>query len=423
MFSFKKIPDLLKESNTPRKTIPQSHTPLCKIDKEGLSDAQLNTLLQLVISESTQHSPRMIGHMDTQPFDEAILADTLVSKLNNNLLFSELSPIATRIEMYMIDYFCKKLNMPDGYGTFCSGGSIANITGLFAATGGYQDLYPRSDIEIFVSEAAHISIKKAATLIGVRKITVIQALTTGKMDIDHLEKVIKNSSSKRKIVVGTVGTTIQGAYDDIPSLIHIAQKFDCWVHIDAIYGGATIFSKKHKHCMEGVEHADSVTLGPQKWMGVPRVSGICILKNKKYMDDSLAMDLPYSIGDQVNLGTWGIQGSRRADAVTLWITLCAKGEKCIENWVDTSIEKTLSFYKMLLEDKIFEPVHHPEMNLQLFRPIKPMHMASKHKELTNKGREWVSLSSWKEEQVFRAVVLHPETSTENISNLLNLLKQ
>ncbi|MCB1196929.1 MAG: aspartate aminotransferase family protein [Deltaproteobacteria bacterium] len=423
MAQFENIKNLLEQSVKLRKTIPTSNTPLHKINKEGLSETQINDLFERIISESTQHSLRMMGHMDTQPFDEAVVADAIVSKLNNNVLFYELSPIATRIEMYMIDYFCQKLSMSDGFGIFCSGGSIANITGLFAAAGGFQNQQTRSDIEMFVSEAAHISIKKAATLIGIDNVTVIHALASGKIDIEQLEQAVKNSDVKTKIIIGTVGTTIQGAYDDIPSMIKIAEHYGCWVHVDAIYGGATIFSETHKHCMDGVQYADSVSLGHQKWMGVPRVSGICILKDKKQMDQRLAMDVPYSVGDQMNLGTWGIQGSRRADAITLWITLCAKGEKFIENWVDTAIEKTHTFYKMLSEDENFEPVHQPEMNLQLFRPKKQVDMLTAHKQLTDKGQEWVSLSTWKQEPVYRAVILHPDTQIENLSNVLDLLKQ
>jgi len=49
-------------------------------------------------------------------------------------------------------------------------------------------------------------------------------------------------------------------------------------NVDAIYGGALCFSGQHRHHLAGVDVADSVVIGPQKWMYVPRVCAVVLFR-------------------------------------------------------------------------------------------------------------------------------------------------
>ena len=85
--------------------------------------------------------------------------------------------------------------------------------------------------------------------------------------------------------------------------------------------------------------------------------------------------------------------------------------------VDTTIRTTRIFHALLQEHPCFEPLHAPEMNVQLFRATTG-DARKAYAELTSKGKVWASLASWKGEAVYRAVVLSPETGTDELESLL-----
>ncbi len=111
--------------------------------------------------------------MDSGPHPAAALTDALVSALNNNLLFREISPFASQVEELLIGDFAGRLGLPPGSaGTFCSGGSIANLTALFAACGGFAAAEDRSAIAVFVPASVHASVTKSAAVLGIPKANI-----------------------------------------------------------------------------------------------------------------------------------------------------------------------------------------------------------------------------------------------------------
>lgn len=115
----------------------------------------------------------------------------------------------------------------------------------------------------FVSEDAHYSFAKGSIWMGHGSGSVIKVKTNefGIMDVENLEHCITEAINSKYIpylVVCTSGTTVLGAFDPIPEVSRIAQKYNLWLHVDAALGGTVLFSDKHKILMKGVQHADSV---------------------------------------------------------------------------------------------------------------------------------------------------------------------
>lgn len=371
-------------------------------------------------------SPGMMGHMDTAPHPAAAFTDALVSAVNNNLLFRELAPFASRVEEMVIGDIGARLGLSAEWaGTFASGGSIANLTALFAAVGGFGDVDKRAQCALFLPECAHVSIRKSAAVLGIAasQVHVVSGDALGRADLSSLRTALRASGARRKVVVGILGSTVHGAVEDIQGLAEISRAHDAWLHVDAIHGGALAFSHRHRELLRGLDSADSVAVGPQKWLYVPRVSSIVWVKDRDRFDRELSVELPYSATGEAHRGRWGLQGSRRADAVTLWAVLRYVGARAVGDQVDRTIDLAGDFWRMLSSDRFLEPTHVPDLNLLCFRyrdnDENAMRLA--HQTLGAYGAPWVSLSRWREQLILRSVLLSPSTNETHLARLIESL--
>ena len=138
--------------------------------QDGLRDV----LNQIVAGSAGLAAGNSLGHMDTAPHPAAAFCDALVSAVNNNLLFREISPIASRVEESLVEDIGHRLGLSDNWhGTFVSGGSLANLTALFAATGGLKGVDDRSMCQFFLPPCVHLSVKKSLAVLGVSEKQIV----------------------------------------------------------------------------------------------------------------------------------------------------------------------------------------------------------------------------------------------------------
>ena len=73
----------------------------------------------------------------------------------------------------------------------------------------------------------------------------------GRMDIDDLDRAIKETKANGNIplaVVGTAGTTVLGAFDDFNKIADLCQAQKMWFHIDvSIYTYPSYGSTQHAY--------------------------------------------------------------------------------------------------------------------------------------------------------------------------------
>ncbi len=428
-------PELLREIIRIYETsvpLPSAGRAIPPVPKVGLGMARLPELWSLIVDSSSKlASPWMSGHMDTAPHPAAALTQSLVAALNNNLLFRELSPFASDIEEELIAHFSGALGLGPGWtGVFASGGSIAGLTALFAAVGGYAGGAPRDTFHLLMPESAHVSLRKSALVLGLgeQRIHRIACDDAGRLDAAALEKALQLlPAGAQPIVVSVLGTTIHGSVDDVAAVSALCERFGAWHHVDAIHGGALAYSRAHRQFLAGLGQADSIALGPQKWMYVPRVSALCLLRGEQRLDDALGLPLPYSMGGRPHRGRWGLQGSRPADAVVLWATLQTLGTDTLGDIIDRQIGLTATFHGLLDASGSCTPTHRPDLNLQVFRIGEPDasgdRMAAMQGRLSAAGGTWKSISRWRDEVLMRAVLLSPSLTEWHLQGFLRDVEQ
>ena len=162
--------------------------------------------------------------------------------------------------------------------------------------------------EVIASEGAHLSIAKAAHILGLKFRTVpINAI--GSMDAAQLP-----SDLSKAALALTVGATSTGAIDPLGLAGRAA-----WTHVDAAWAGPLRMSK-YAHLLAGIESADSVAVSAHKWLFQPKESALVLFKDTGKAHAAVSFGGAYLATPNV-----GVLGSHGATATTLLATLLACG--------------------------------------------------------------------------------------------------
>lgn len=410
--------------------------PAAPIPEQEILDT-LNTLLAGSMNPS--HTG-YIGHMDTMPTTMSILGDLAAAAVNNNMLSAEMSPIFSRIEHRLIKEVAALFGLGDAAGgVMLAGGSLANIQALAVARNYFFDSLEKGIVSlgqqpvIFASEAAHTSVQKAAMLLGLGTASVIKIAVNqnSQMETDDLRKKIEQAKIEGSIpfcIVATAGTTTTGNIDPLPEIYRIAKEYNLWFHVDAAYGGAIMFSENHRHRLEGIEHADSVTFNPQKWLYVAKTCAMVLFRNARVLNNAFRVHAPYMRGDDefINVGETSVQGTHHADVLKFWLSLQHIGKSGYAQLINESYRLTAYLVEQIESRPFLKIAGQPEMNLVCFRgepdwiapPAWDDWNTRLQTHLLHEGSIFLSLPLYRESRWLRIVLLNPFTNETTIDALI-----
>ncbi len=312
---------------------------------EGLSGEALMADIQLLMDGSYQPShPGALAHLDPPPLTASIVGDLISAGLNNNLLAEELSPSLSRLERKLCKWFAEQLGMPLGSGgVAASGGTLSNLMALVVARQ-LSGLECDPSAVIFASADAHVSLAKAIRVMGLPcdALQRVCTNTQGQISLEDLEEQLKRLRSKGRkcfAVVATAGTTVRGAVDPLVELANLASREGLWLHIDAAIGGVFALSKTTSTLIRGISAADSVSVNPQKLLGITKTSSLLLMARKSDLKAVFSTGLPYiePAWEEAHGGEMGIQGTRSAEVLKLWLGLRQLGKDGIKQLLDQSI--------------------------------------------------------------------------------------
>jgi glutamate/tyrosine decarboxylase-like PLP-dependent enzyme len=172
-----------------------------------------------------------------------------------------------------------------------SGGSLANLEALALARNLRYDVAKtglfglRARPVILASREARTSLRKAAMVLGFGS----EAIITLSADANwpNAAMVAQAISDQRAAgndpfcVVATAGTTVLGAIDDIAGIAAVTQPAGIWLHVDAAYAGALIFSPTYRQLLNGIHLADSITFNPQNGVYVAKTCATLLVRDRR----------------------------------------------------------------------------------------------------------------------------------------------
>lgn len=329
-------------------------------EENGRDMNQLLDDLQQVMDGAYQPShPGALAHLDPPPISASIAADLICAGLNNNLLAEELSPSLSHLERQLCTWFAQRIGFPNGAsGVAASGGTLSNLIALVSARH-QAGLNHNPDAVVLVSADAHVSWQKAARVMGLQMdgVRAIPVDQEGGMDVEQLEIELAKLSKERRpclAVVATAGTTVRGAIDPVSSIADVCCRLGLWLHVDGAIGAVFALSTSTAHLLHGISQADSITVNPQKVLGITKTSSLLLVRHKNALSDAFSTGLPYmepSI-EHHHGGELGLQGSRPAEVLKLWLGLRQLGESGIEQVLSAAIARRDYFQQQLDSSKL-----------------------------------------------------------------------
>ncbi|TAH35007.1 MAG: aspartate aminotransferase family protein [Planctomycetota bacterium] len=388
--------------------------------------------------------PGYAGHMDSGVAVAGVLADFLAGALNQNLLAFELAPGATLLEKGLIQAFARLAGLPEGAGgLFTTGGTTANLTALLLARdaasrdGSRVGLSAERPLGVLCSRDAHYSIHKAAAVLGLgseRVLAVPVAPPERRLDPGALEGVYRGAVERgiRPVaLVATAGTTSCGAIDPIGACADFCEEHGLWLHVDAALSGPLLFHPQERARLAGIQRADSIALDPHKWLYASKCAGILLVRNGRDLVPA-RYEAPYldrftSHGEAlpVSQGRRSLEGSRRFDALKVWMILRHLGRRGVAALLEDRLRMTRWFHQALSEHPFFFPCHIPDSNVQAFAPrerAEEGRVAAAHRALETGGRLWSSYTRLDGRPCHRVVLLNPSGTEQHLRGILEGLE-
>ena len=376
--------------------------------------------------------PGSLAHLDPPPLIFSILGDLIAAGLNNNLLAYELSPSVTLLEDSLCKWFAKKIGFKDSAGGIAaSGGTLSNLNALIAARHN-AGLGSDPNSVLLVSEDAHSSFIKCIRIMGLHEANLVRIKTNkkGSIDTQNLRKTIDKCSIENKkifAIVATLGTTVRGAIDPITDISEICKEKNIWFHIDGSIGGVFALTSFPTDHLDNINQANSITINPQKIIGITKTSSLLLVANMNTLENTFSTGLPYLTSNEniINRGEIGIQGSRPAEVIKLWLGLRFLGLKGIEDILKSSIKRKDFFIKNISKNKF--DIYSGPLHIVSFLPkgLEPKDSdawtQSKFSEL-RKNKFMLSRPKFKGKYYLRAVMGNYNTKESHIKELLRLLE-
>jgi L-2,4-diaminobutyrate decarboxylase len=425
---------------------PKDGTPL---------ESLLERTRDLVINNNISvYHPNCLAHLHCPTFVASLTAEMIISAFNQSMDSWDQAPAATMIEQAFCDELCQVYGFDSqADATFTGGGTMSNFMGLLLARDHYSQQHYNWNIQkkglppeaskfrILCAEFAHFTVAQSASILGLGENAVVKIKTNDfEEEASALEDTIISMRAEGLIPIAyvtTAGTTDFGTVGQIGVLAGIAHQHGLWFHVDAAFGGALIFSDKHKYKLNGINQADSVTVDFHKLFYQPISCGAFIVKNKKSFEyirlhaDYLNPESNEEFGI-LDLVYKSIQTTRRFDALKPFLSLQHIGTEKFGEMIDYTIDLAATISDLLEADSHFELATRTQINAVVFRYLPDVYLSeSKIDDLNNaiktqlllSGKAIIGQTAVNGKAYLKFTLLNPMTEASSVIELMEEIKK
>ncbi|MBO8191528.1 histidine decarboxylase [Streptomyces oryzae] len=262
-----------------------SHPNLTIGEKPCPADETVSALREVSrqLSQAREHFLGFPGNMAFDDSDSGHLLATLANNVGDPDSEDASGMHTKDFEREVIAWFTELAQGDPGttYGYVTSGGSEGVTFGLYVGREQFEHA------PLYASSQAHYSVRKASELLRMRLVSV-PCGPDGTMDAEALgalcrtqrrEDAAAGRPPRGAVVLATAGTTMGGAFDDVPALREAAGAAGpCYVHCDAALGGIVAAFSSPRPPWNFRDGADSVSVSGHKFLGAPVPCGIVLAR-------------------------------------------------------------------------------------------------------------------------------------------------
>ncbi|MET8754577.1 aminotransferase class V-fold PLP-dependent enzyme [Streptomyces sp. NPDC004667] len=387
-------------------------------------DEALRTLVHtLTAGAADPADPLCAAHLHCPPLAVAAVADLAASVLNPSLDSWDQAPAASAIEAHLTRTLATELyGTPRADALLTTGGTEANQLALLLARERHGP-----HLTVLHGANAHHSIPRAAWLLG---LPPARALPTphGTLDPATLAEALAHTPGP-VLVTATAGTTDAGLIDPLTPLADLCDRHGADLHIDAAYGGTLALSPRHRHLLDGLTRARTLTLDLHKLGWQPVAAGLLAVRDTTDLAP-LAHQADYlNATDDTDAGLPDLLGrslrtTRRPDAFKIAVTLRSLGRDGLAHLIDLTRAAAHRLADLLDAHPGFELHARPTLTTVLFRPTPTDddRLATLRRTLLQDGTAVLGRATADGRLWLKATLLNPHTTARDLDTLVALLE-
>ena len=299
-------------------------------------------------------SPNWFAYFPANASPPSMLAELAAAGLAQQGMLWSTSPAATEIEARVLDWLVDLMGLPEAWKSAGPGGGViqmsasdATHTALVVARHDRRDEAPVEDMVVYVSNQAHSSIEKGATVAGIGHCRLVDVDDVFAMDVEALRATVIEDIEAGLLpiaVVSAIGTTATTAVDDTEAVGRIAEEFGMWHHVDAAYAGTAMICEEYRHHQPAMDLAHSYTFNPHKWMMVNFDCNVMWVADRKPLVDAMSILPPYlrtaasDLDGVIDYRDWHVPLGRRFRSLKLWWVIRAYGAEGLRPLIRRHVE-------------------------------------------------------------------------------------
>ena len=388
--------------------------------------------------------PAFFGWVNPPPAPAGLSASLAAAAMNPSVVSGDHADV--HLERAVVRWLAELVGYPHspGAGLLTSGASAATIVcfagarGRALANAGHDvrraGLVGAPPLVSYVPAEAHSCVPRALALLGIGSEAIREVpLPDGRLDADALRAAVaadRENGALPMLIVASAGTVNTGAIDPLDEFADVAAAEDVWFHVDGAYGAFGILDPAVEERFRGMERADSLTLDPHKWLGVPVDAGCALVQHPDDLRDAFSLIPPYlRQGAGAEVGTfaeYGLEQTRPFRALKTWATISSRGRTGISAQVARANELARELASRIEGEPELELAVAPQTSIVAFR-ARPKDCPEKRLEELNhalpqavqaRGRAFVTGTVYQGRETVRACILHPETRSEHLALLV-----